>query len=86
MGFSALRESQKRYVFSGENVIKGDLGGEISSVAANHSLTLQNAVFGAGYPAGYPACRNPAYIHAAKIQAALGGSIAPHSPPSQPVC
>ncbi len=57
MGFSALRESQKRYVFSGENVIKGDLGGEISSVAANHSLTLQNAVFGAVCPAVCPGCR-----------------------------
>ena len=42
--FSALRESRKRYVFSGENVIEGGLGGEISSVAANHSLTLPNRV------------------------------------------
>ena len=52
--FSALRESQKRYVFSGENVIRQGLGGKISSVAASHSLTLQNAFFRLGCPVGYP--------------------------------
>ena len=33
-------------------------GHHISSVAANHSLTLQTAVFGAGYPAVCPGSRN----------------------------
>jgi hypothetical protein len=71
-GFPALRESQKRYVFSGENVIEGDLGGEISSVAANHSLTLQNAVFGAGYPAVCPGGRNQRAANTAKNHALIG--------------
>jgi hypothetical protein len=41
--FSALRESQIRYVFSGENAIEKGRGGQVSSVAASHSLTLQTA-------------------------------------------
>jgi hypothetical protein len=52
--FSALRESRKRYVFRGENVIGQGLGGKISSVAASHSLTLQNGFFWSVSPAVSP--------------------------------
>ena len=55
--FSALRESRKRYVFRGENVIGQGLGGKISSVAASHSLTLQNGFFWSVSPAVSPGCR-----------------------------
>jgi len=40
-----MRQSRERYVFSGENVVEGRLGGHFSNVAASHSLTLRGTVF-----------------------------------------
>ena len=40
-------------------------GGRSSSVAANHSPTLQTHSFWLGYPAGYPARQNPPCVNAA---------------------